>query len=181
MIAAGRDDSPLWPLVAQLAVLSMMAIGGGVIMLAPDVHRFVVVAHPWISDQQFVAAYTLAQVAPGPNMLYVTLIGWQVAGLAGALLATLAIVLPPVALTLLLLRLGGHHPPGPLGRAVRKGLAPLSVGLLLAGGWILAGASDTDWRRGLLTAATVLVLTRRRINPLWLIGAGALLGMAGVV
>lgn len=181
MIPVGRDESPLWPLVSQLALLSMMAIGGGVIMLAPDVHRYVVDAHRWISDGQFAAAYTIAQVAPGPNMLYVTLVGWQVAGIAGAVLATLAIVLPPAALTLLLLRLGGHHAPGPLGRALRKGLAPLSVGLLLAGGWILARASDADWRGGVVSAATVLVVTRTRINPVWLIAAGALLGLAGLV
>ncbi len=181
MTAADRHDSPLWSLVVQLAMLSMTAIGGGVVMLAPDVHRFVVEAHPWISDQQFAAAFAIAQAAPGPNMLYVTLIGWQIAGIAGAALATLAVVVLPATLLLVLLRLGDRRSPGPLGRTIRRGIAPLSVGMLLAAGWILARTSDTDWRSGLITAATVLIMLRARINPIWLIGAGALIGIAGYV
>ncbi len=181
MIAPGRTPSPLELLTTQLALLSMMAVGGGVVMLAPDVHRYVVVAHHWITDEQFAAAYAIAQAAPGPNMLYVTLIGWQIAGFAGAVLATLAVIVPPVTLTLALLRFGGHRPAAPLGRIIRQGIAPLSVGMLLAAGWILARASDVDWRMGLISAMTVLVMTRTKINPIWLIAAGAALGLAGVV
>lgn len=181
MIVPDRTESPLWSLTAQLALLSMMAVGGGVVMLAPDVHRYVVVAHHWITDEQFVAAYAIAQAAPGPNMLYVTLIGWQIAGFAGALLATLAVVVPPVTLTLALMRFGGRRSSGPLGRIIRQGVAPLSVGMLLAAGWILARASDADWRGALISAMAVLVMTRTRINPVWLIAAGAALGLAGVV
>ena len=181
MIASDRHGSPLWPLVVQLAMLSMTAIGGGIAMLAPDVHRIVVEAHPWISDPQFAAAYAIAQAAPGPNMLYVTLIGWQIAGIAGAALATLAVVVPPLALMLILLRIGHRRAPGAFGRTVRRGIAPLSVGMLLAAGWILARAGDTDWHTGLITAATALIMLRTRINPIWLIGAGALLGIAGFI
>ncbi len=181
MIDADRHGSPLWPLVVQLAMLSMTAIGGGIVMLAPDVHRIVVEAHPWISDRQFAAAYAIAQAAPGPNMLYVTLIGWQIAGVVGAALATLAVVVPPVTLMLILLRIGHRRSPGALGRTIRRGIAPLSVGMLLAAGWILARASDVDWRSGLITAATALIMLRTRVNPIWLIAAGALFGIAGFI
>jgi chromate transporter len=173
------SGATLWDMSAHFALLSMMAVGGGVAMLAPDIHRYVVEAHHWITTEQFAAAYTLAQAAPGPNMLYVTLVGWWVAGWPGAVVATLAIIIPPVTLTLLLMRASERGTPaGRLGRALRQGLAPVSVGLLSAGGWVLVRASDADWRGGILTA---VVVTRTRINPMWLILIGAALGILHVV
>lgn len=167
---------------AHFALISMMAVGGGVVMLAPDIHRYVVDTHRWISPEQFTAAYTLAQAAPGPNMLYVTLVGWWVAGWQGAFGATLAIVVPPAALTLLLMRVNERrHPAGPLGRAIRYGLAPVSVGLLCAGGWVLMRAADPNWRGVVLTAITVLIMVRTKVNPIWLIAAGAAIGMLHLV
>ena len=182
MMEAADGPATLWEMGAHFALLSMMAVGGGVVMLAPDIHRYVVDAHHWITSEQFAAAYTLAQAAPGPNMLYVTLVGWWVAGWPGALVATLAIIVPPVTLTLTLMRAserGGSA--GRFGRALRFGLAPVSVGLLCAGGWVLVQASDANWRGGLLTAATVAVVTGTRINPMWLIAAGALIGFLHLV
>ncbi|MGA2549078.1 MAG: chromate transporter [Burkholderiaceae bacterium] len=170
--------APLWDMCAHLALISMMAIGGGVVMLAPDIHRYVVEAHHWISSEQFAAAYTLAQAAPGPNMLYVTLVGWWVAGWQGALAATLAIVVPPVALTLVLMRASERRQSvGRFGTAVKYGLAPVSVGLLLAGGWVLMQAADPNWRGVVLTVLTVVLATQTKVNPIWLIGAGAIVGV----
>jgi chromate transporter len=174
--------APLWDMCAHFALLSMMAVGGGVVMLAPDIHRYVVDAHHWISTEQFAAAYTLAQAAPGPNMLYVTLVGWWVAGWQGALVATLAIIIPPVTLTLVLMRLSERRASEwRFGSAIRDGLAPVSVGLLSAGGWVLVRAVDPNWRGMLLTGATVLVVTRTKINPIWLIAAGAVIGILHIV
>ena len=96
------DNPVLAALGVHFALLSMMAIGGGVIMLAPDIQRYVVDSNHWITAQQFAAAYTIAQAAPGPNLLYVTLVGWWAAGWAGALVATLAIIVPPATLTLVM-------------------------------------------------------------------------------
>lgn len=181
MTPAGDGESPLWILAAQLSLLSLMAIGGGVLMLAPDVHRLVTLSHHWITDAQFAAAFTIAQAAPGPNMLYVTIIGWQIAGLVGAIVATLAIIVPTTTLTLLLLRFGTRGEAGPFGRALRAGIAPVSVGLLLAGGWILARAAETSWHGALLTLIAVLVVTKTRVNPVLLIAAGAVAGILGWV
>ena len=175
-------DAPAWLLTVHFALLSFAAVGGGVIMLAPDMHRYVVDAHHWITAEQFAAAYAIAQAAPGPNMLFVTLVGWQVAGWAGALGATIAIILPPATLTLVMIRLTKGKSSGQIGRfgrAVKNGLAPLSIGLLVAGGWVLLDAGDAGWRAVLVAALTIVAVMRTKWNPLWLILAGAAAGMLG--
>ena len=176
-------DSPLWSLTIHLAILSFAAIGGGVIMLAPDIHRYVVDVHHWINDEQFAAAYAIAQAAPGPNMLFVTLVGWQVAGWLGALFATSAVILPPALLTFVATRVSSRRggPVGRFGLAVRNGLAPLSVGLLLAGVWVLFDSAGAGLRESIVVLLTLAIVLRTRINPLWLIVAGAVAGIAGLI
>jgi chromate transporter len=179
------NDAPVWsivgPLFAHFVVLSLLAIGGGVVMLAPEMQRYVVDSHHWITAEQFSAAYAIAQAAPGPNMLFVTLVGWQAAGWSGAVAATVAIVAPPSLLTVAVMRLSAARTPGRFGRAVGKGLAPISVGLLFSTGWILLRGGAGDWRGVLLTLLAAVVVLRTRINPVWLIGAGAAAGVAGLV
>jgi chromate transporter len=178
-------DSPGWsvagPLFAHLAVLSLMAIGGGVVMVAPEIQRYVVDSHRWITAEQFSAAYAIAQAAPGPNMLYVTLVGWQAAGWVGATAATVAIVAPPTLLTLALMHVSSRRAPGRFARAIAKGLTPISVGLLFATGWILLRGTDADWRAVAVTALATAAVLRTKINPVWVIAAGALAGVVGLV
>ncbi|MFL5311897.1 MAG: chromate transporter [Myxococcales bacterium] len=178
-------ESPGWSVASQLcghlAILSLMAIGGGVVMVAPEVHRFVVDSHGWITAEQFSAAYAIAQASPGPNMLYVTLVGWQVAGWAGALAPTVAIVAPPTLLTLGLMHASSRRTPGRFARAIGKGLAPLSMGLLFATAWILLRGAATDWRALAVTLLAAAVVLRTKINPVWVIAAGAAAGVAGTV
>ena len=167
-------------LVAMLlyfSLISLTAVGGGVIMLAPDIHRYVVDVQHWITSEQFAAAFTIAQASPGPNVLFVTLIGLQTAGLIGAIGATVAIVLPTFLLTLTLVRFIPIRPAGRLGKAVRNGLAPISVGLLAAGGLVLARSSDSGLIQILLTFVTVAAVVWTKWNPVWLIAVGALLGV----
>lgn len=175
-------EAPVWDtaglILVHFSLLSLMAVGGGVIMLAPEMQRYVVESHHWLTTDQFAAAYTIAQAAPGPNLLYVTLVGWQAAGLAGALAATLAMVGPPAAITLAVLRLSAISKAERLGRAVTRGLIPISVGLVLATGWVLLRPAENTWRGTTLSLVTVVVVLRTRINPVWLIGAGALAGIA---
>lgn len=173
------EGSIAWTLFVHFAMLSMMAIGGGVIALAPDMQRFVVDANHWISDENFVAAFTIAQVSPGPNFLFSTLVGLQAAGWMGALAATVAIVLPPAALTVVALRASVRRSGSAFGRTVKAALSPLSVGMMLATAWSLARVADTSWGSALLTALTVAIVLSRKLNPLWLIAAGALIGSAG--
>ncbi len=173
------QESVAGAIFMHFAVLSMMAIGGGVISLAPDMHRFVVEAHHWLSDENFVAAFTIAQVSPGPNFLFATLVGLQAAGWLGALAATVAIVIPPAILTVVVLRASTRRSGNPYGRMIKAALAPISVGMILATAWSLARVADNSWGAAVLTAATVLILLTKKINPLWLIAAGALIGMTG--
>ena len=173
------QESIAGTLFLHFVMLSMMAIGGGVISLAPDMQRFVVDAHHWLSNENFVAAFTIAQVSPGPNFLFATLVGLQAAGWLGALAATVAIVIPPAILTVVVLRASTRRSGNRYGRMLKAALAPLSVGMILATAWSLARVADNSWSAAVLTAATVVILLTRKINPLWLIAAGALIGMTG--
>lgn len=164
-------------MMLYFSMISLTAVGGGVIMLAPDIHRYVVEVHQWISSEQFTAAFTIAQASPGPNVLFVTLIGLQAAGIAGAIVATAAIALPPFLFTLSLVRFIPLRPVGRLGKAVRNGLAPISIGLLTAGGLVLARSADTGFVQFLITMATIAAMVLTRWNPVWLIAIGAALGV----
>jgi chromate transporter len=174
------QEVDLAAMAMHFALLSLIAIGGISSML-PDMQRYVVEANHWLSASQFADAYALGQAAPGPNMMFVTLIGWQLAGFTGAVVATLAVICPPVLLTLAVTRLNANKPDAPLGRAIRAGLGPIAIGLTLSSGWILARSADHDWRGALLTLATVALMLRTKLNPVWLILAGAIAGMAGML
>jgi chromate transporter len=112
--------------------------------------------------------------------MYLPLLGWHIGGLAGAIATTLPILAPSCTLTLLIARLHVRHPKGPL-TAIRRGLTPITIGLVFASGWILMTAVNDDWRGYALTAATVLLVMRTSLNPLWLLGGGAALGIFNVV
>ena len=118
-------------------VLSLLAIGGA-ITTAPDMHRYVVDEHHWISDAQFSASIAIAQAAPGPNVLFVAVIGWNVAGPLGALATMAGTLLPSTALTLVATRWGAQRRETRGVRAFTTGLTPLTIGLLVATGWLLA-------------------------------------------
>ena len=161
-------------------MLAFLAVGGAPSVL-PDMHRYVVEVHGWMTSAQFAEFYTLAQIAPGPNVMYIPLIGWHVAGVAGAVATTVPFIIPSVSLTLVVAYLHVRHPTAALGFAIRRGLTPITIGLIFASGWILLPAVNHDWRGYLLTLVTVIVVLRTSLNPLWLLGAGAILGMMGLV
>ncbi|CAN5138337.1 chromate transporter [soil metagenome] len=173
----GTTDGMLLPMLIYFATMSLTAIGGGVIMLAPDVHRWVVDAHHLMTSEQFAAAFTIAQASPGPNVLFITLIGLKVAGIPGALASTVAVILPSFLFTLAAVKCGSGRPAGAFGHAVKRGLAPISVGLLAAGGLVLARAADSGAITLAMTAATVVMMVKTKINPCWLILVGAVVGV----
>lgn len=173
-----RDD--ILGLFLHILLLGCLAIGGTQTVM-PEAHRFVVDAQGWISSRQFSDSFVLAQASPGPNVLWVSLVGWQVAGLAGAIASTLAIILPGTLGAILVTHMSRRNPDAPIGRAIRRGLSPITIGFVLSSGWVLVEAAVHDWRGWLLTAITIAVVLRTRFNPLWLIGAGALAGVAGLV
>lgn len=179
--------------------LSLLAVGGA-IATAPDMHRYLVGARGWLSDGQFSSAIALAQAAPGPNVLFVGLMGWNVGlnagggaaggwrayalALLGVALAMLGMLIPSGVLTYSAMRWAHRNRQLRAVRAFKAGLAPLIVALLIATGWLLTAAHDQparDWPLWLLVAAATLIVWRTRLHLLWVIGAGALLGMLGWV
>jgi len=171
--------------------LSLLSIGGA-ITTAPDMHRFLVDKQHWLTDAQFNASIAIAQAAPGPNVLFVALLGWNVglnaggmpAGLLGVFLALLGILIPSTTLTYVAARWGHKNRELRAVRAFKQGMAPIVVALLIATSWILAaanGSSLKDWPLWLVTAATALIVWRTKIHLLWLLGAGALLGWFGFI
>jgi len=171
--------------------LSLLAVGA-VMTTAPEMHRYLVVQQHWLSEAQFSSSIAIAQAAPGPNVLFVALLGWNighnsggtVAALFGVLVTMTGILLPSTTLCCSSARWLHRNRELRAVRAFRQGMGPIVVALNGAIGWILASAhSDpaTDWRLWLLTATTALILWRSRIHFLWLLAAGAILGWFGVV
>lgn len=167
-------------LFLEFALLSFVAFGGATALL-PEMHRVVVEQHHWLNDATFTHLYAIAQAAPGPNVLVVTLIGWEIAGLAGALATTLAMCLPMSVVIYLVIDRWQSFAGKRWQKAVSLGVAPLAVGLVFSGATLIAQAAGFGWGAWGLLAATVVASLRTKWHPLWLIGLGALLGLFGLV
>ena len=173
-------------LFAHFLSLSLMAVGAALSTL-PEMHRYLVERQHWLNDAQFNASVTLAQAAPGPNVLFVALMGWNVglntgsypAALLGAALTLVGMLLPSSILVYFVARWGRRNRDRRAVRAFKQGMAPVVIALLIGTGWIMArahGQPATDWPLWLLTAAATLLVWQTKIHLLWLLGAGALLG-----
>ncbi|MBC3875714.1 chromate transporter [Undibacterium flavidum] len=172
-------------------LLSLLSVGGAVSTL-PDMHRYLVNQQHWMSDAQFNASVAIAQAAPGPNVLFVALMGWHVgantgswwAGLMGVVIAMLGIILPSATLTFSFANWSHKNRELILVRSFKLGMAPIVIGLLIATGWIMAsGPSNTlrPWAIYLVTALSAIVVWRTQLHLLWLLVAGALIGWFGFI
>ncbi|HEY8564751.1 MAG TPA: chromate transporter [Beijerinckiaceae bacterium] len=164
-------DEPLGDLAATFALLSLIAIGGANAVM-PDIERQSVEVHRWLTPQGFADLFALAQAAPGPNVMIASLVGYHVAGLAGLLVATLAICGPSCLLAYGLAGVVQRYRASPWLKAVRSGLAPLAVGLIAASGLVMARSVDRDLLHGLVTVATAGFTIWTTRNPLWALAAG---------
>ena len=178
-------------LFTHFATLSLLSVGGA-ITTTPDMHRYLVDERQWLTDPQFSASIAIAQSAPGPNVLFVAMMGWHVGLNAGGLplaafglvLAMTGIMVPSTSLAYLAARWSQANRELRGVRAFKQGMAPIVVALLVATGWILAtGASYAvrDWPLWLVTGVAALIVWRTRLHILWLLGGGALLGWFGLV
>ncbi len=175
------SGADLVDLLLHFASLSLLAIGGA-LATSPEMHRHLVDERDWMTGLQFNDAIAIAQAAPGPNILFVTLLGWQAGGAPGALAATVGILLPSSLATFAAWRWKTAREDAPAVAAIRLGLSPIAIGLTASAGWVVAaGGNGADPALWALTAGSAIVVARTRLNMLWLIGAGALLGAAGVV
>jgi len=170
-------NSPLASLATVFVPLSLVTIGGGASAVA-DIHRQVVDVHHWLTQSQFVDDYAIARMAPGPGSLLVTLIGWQVAGLWGAVVATLSIFGPTAFLIYGVAHVWARYRGSPLLEAFERGLRPAAAGMILAAVYVLLRALDGGWPARIIAIVAAALLLRSRVNPLLLIAAGAVIFLA---
>lgn len=164
-------------LFGHFLLLSLLSIGGA-ITVAPDMHRVLVEQMALMTDAQFSASIAIAQASPGPNILFVAVMGYQAAGLAGAATTLLGIMLPSTTLALVVARWGHARRDWLSVRAFKAGMAPIVIGLLIATAWILT-VNTPGWHHVLVTVGSALLVWRTRVHLLLLIAAGGLLGALG--
>jgi chromate transporter len=188
-----------WGLFQHFASLSLLGVGGA-ITSAPDMHRYLVDEMHWLSDMQFTSSIALAQASPGPNVLFVALMGWNVGlnaggglgggpqawalGMLGVLATMVGIMLPSSVLTYTATRWAHRNREMQAVKAFKAGMAPIVIALLVCTGWLLTAAHNQparDWPVWLLTAVATVVVWRTKIHVLWMLGAGALLGALGLI
>jgi chromate transporter len=175
-------------LIALFGSLSLMSIGGGNAVL-PEMHNQAVNGRHWLTDSQFADVFSISQAAPGPSILIVGLVGYgaglSVAGVPGAILggvvATVAMILPAATLVLVITQFWQKAQRSRLRRAVEKGFAPLTVGLILATSLVMSRAADHDWRAYTLTAICTAIFLFTKLNPLAVVVAAGAIGYFGFV
>ena len=157
------------------ALLSLLSFGG-LSPLIPEVQRYIVDAKGWLTPMDFLQLFAVAQAAPGPNVLIASLIGYRVAGFAGSLVALAALCLPAAALTWVVSSLWERLRNSPWRPLIQRALLPPLVGLIFAGGYIIATPHTLDWRLWLIALVTATGMLTKRVHPLWLLVGGAVLG-----
>jgi len=168
----------LLELALYFGLLSCIAFGG-LPSVVPEMQRFVVDIKGWASAEDFIRLFAIAQAAPGPNILFASLVGWKVAGLAGALVALASICAPAAVISWWVSTLWDKYRQAPWRIALQRAIAPLVVGLILSGGYVLATPSPVpDWRLWVIAGATATTMLATKVNPLWLLAGG---GVAGVL
>ncbi len=176
-------NSPAGTLLTMLwtfGLLSLLAIGGANSTI-PEMHRVAVDVQHWMSDAQFADMFAIAQLSPGPNVLIVTLIGYHVAGIVGGLVATFAMCGPSAVFAYFvstMLRRSSHSVWPAIFQAA---LVPISIGLMCASGLVLTLTSDRTWAAAALTIGAAMLALTTRLNPIWMLVVGGILGFAGVV
>jgi chromate transporter len=179
VIVAMPPSVDLLALFGHILLLSLLAIGGA-ITVAPDMHRVLVGEMGLLSDAQFNASIAIAQASPGPNVLFVAVMGYQAAGLSGAAATLAGIMMPSTALALAAARWSHARRDWRAVRAFKAGMAPIVIALMFATGWILS-AETPGWRHLLLTFAAAVLVWRTRLHLLVMIAVGAIIGGLGWV
>jgi chromate transporter len=163
-------------LALYFALLSCIAFGG-LPAVVPEMQRLVVDVKGWASADDFIHLFAIAQAAPGPNILFASLVGWKVAGLAGAVVALASICGPAAVISWWVSDLWERYKEAPWRVALQRAIAPLVVALIFSGGFVIATPNGTlDWRLWLIALASASAMLATRMNPLWFLAAGGVLG-----
>lgn len=166
-------------LIGHIALLAIISFGG-VPGVLPDLRHFVVTEQGWLTDREFADCFAIVQAIPGPNMiLMMSFVGWKVGGLVTAIFCALVTFIPSCALAYTLFRFWDRFRDAGWQRRVRRGLAPVTIGLVIAGGFVMARTGNAGWPSLVLTGAAAGLMLASRINPIWLVCAGAALGGLG--
>jgi chromate transporter len=157
------------------ALLSLLTFGG-LSSVIPEMQRYIVDVQGWMTPTDFMQLFAVAQAAPGPNVLVASLIGYRVAGIAGSVAALLGLCVPAAALTWIVCTLWERSRDSPWGNVIRHALAPVVIGLIFAAGYVIATPHAPDWRLWLIAFLTATGMLTTRLNPLWLLVGGGVLG-----
>jgi chromate transporter len=178
-------------LFKHFASISIASVGGPLVML-PAVHQFLVEQQNWLTDAQFRASIVIAQASPGPNVMFVALMGWNIGLNAGgfgwaafsAIICMVGILLPSSLLIFVTARWVQKHQHLRAVRAFKLGLSPVVISMMIAAGWLLATANTTmthDWPLWVVAAVTTLIVYRTKVHMLFLLAIGAALGASGLL
>ena len=167
-------------LAGYFALMSLFAIGGAN-SAVPEMQRIAVEVEGWMTARQFTDIFAIAQVTPGPNVIIVALIGYHVAGLLGALIATLAMCGPSCMFAFYVGGVWERFRTAPWRIAIQAGLIPISIGLIAASAFVVASAAAPNVAAVAVTLTTTVITYTIRLNPLWIFAAAALLGLAGLL
>ena len=164
----------------RFASLSLLAVGG-INALLPEFHRVVVDVEHWMTSAEFADLFALAQLAPGPNAMVVSLLGWKAAGVTGAFVATIATCGPSSLVSYFVMRRFERMKEARARAVIQRALAPIAIGLVLASGYTLASAADRSIVAVVLTVAATGAVAYTRVNPVWVLAAAAAVGLTGLV
>jgi len=175
------EDSDIYlVLLANFAVFSLIAVGGAN-STVPEMHRQAVDIHQWMSDRTFSELFAIAQAAPGPNVVFVALLGHYVAGIPGALTAMFAMCAPSCTIAYGVARVIDRFEKARWRIVIQAGLVPLTIGLVASSALIVARAADRSVATLLITAASFALCYWTRVTPLAALGLAAILGLTGIV
>ena len=162
-------------LALYFALLSLASVGG-IGTVVPEMQRIAVDVEGWTSAREFTQLFAISQVAPGPNVLLVSLIGWKAAGFGGALVALATFCGPAGLLAWWVGGLWDRFRDAPWRALIQRAVVPVTVSMMLAAGYLIATPAGLDWRYLLIAAASAAGAFLTRLNPLWLLGGGGLAG-----
>ncbi len=163
-------------LVRVFAYLSLLTVGGGMAAF-PEMKTLTVEVHKWLTFPQLIHLYSVGQMAPGPNMMMIVSIGQWVSGVLGALAVLIAFFGPTALLAFIVARLWKRLEKWPWRTSIQQGLAPVSIGLLLAGCFTMAKGAIFGVETAAIAVGVLLILLRYKVNPALLVVAGAVLGV----
>jgi len=162
-------------LALYFALLSLVSVGG-IPAVMPEMQRLVVDVQGWMSAAEYTQLFAVAQAAPGPNVLVTALVGWKVYGVAGGMVALGAFCGPAAGLSYYVGGFWDRMRDAPWRPAFQRALVPISVGFILSGGYVLATPLGLEWRSALIAGLSAAVMFLTRLNPLWLLAGGGVLG-----